>query len=308
MHAPTQGDPIPRPAIHGGDNNLIGPLPLDPVVPKVPEDWLRLAQITVPRCNRPSPHPFGFSQEVHLDDAQGRTPQDDRSGGELATPNPELPRLLTAAGHGDEEAWRAIVDLYARRVYALARSRLVSNGGRGGTGRGSGGGPGGRRGSSPFDQGHDAAEEVTQSVFATVAAKLGSGAYTEQGRFESWLFRVAMNRIRDEIRRLRRHAEPTDPEAFADVADDGVSDAARTVEANEDESVRQLRVAMEKLSDADREIVELRHHAGMSFKQMADMLNEPLGTLLARHHRALKKLKELITAGDPSLAPTGDQS
>jgi len=161
---------------------------------------------------------------------------------------------------------------------------------------------------SPFDQGHDAAEEVTQSVFVTIAAKLGSGAYAEQGRFESWLFRVAMNRIRDEVRRLKRHAEPTDPEAFADVADSDSPGAARGEGTETDESVNQLRAAMDKLADADREIVELRHHAGMSFKQMADLMNEPLGTLLARHHRALRKLKELITTGDPSLAPTGDQS
>jgi RNA polymerase sigma-70 factor (ECF subfamily) len=107
---------------------------------------------------------------------------------------------------------------------------------------------------------------------------------------------------------LKRHAEPTDPEVFTGVADAGAVDVGRGESTDADTSVRQLRSAMEKLTDADREIVELRHHAGMSFKQMADMLNEPLGTLLARHHRALKKLKELITAGDPSLAPSGDHS
>ena len=238
-----------------------------------------------------------------MQDAHGRTPD---SGGspDHPAPHPDLPRLLTEAGNGDEQAWRAIVDLYARRVYALARSRLGGSDRRGSDGRKQG------RGSSsgPFDQGHDAAEEVTQSVFVTIASKLGAGAYTEQGRFESWLFRVAMNRIRDEVRRLKRHAEPTDPEAFASVADGSATDVARTTDDEQAQSVRLLRGAMERLSDSDREIVELRHHAGMSFKQMAELMNEPLGTLLARHHRALKKLKELITAGDPSLAPTGDHT
>ena len=135
---------------------------------------------------------------MHLEDAHGRTPD---SGGspDHPAPHPDLPRLLTEAGNGDEQAWRAIVDLYARRVYALARSRLGGSDRRGSDGRKQG------RGSSsgPFDQGHDAAEEVTQSVFVTIASKLGAGAYTEQGRFESWLFRVAMNRIRDEVRRLK---------------------------------------------------------------------------------------------------------
>jgi RNA polymerase sigma-70 factor (ECF subfamily) len=218
-----------------------------------------------------------------------------------------LPRLLTAAGKGDEAAWRVIVELYARRVYALARSRL---GGRGGSGiRSSAKSRSGRGTGSlgAFDQGHDAAEEVTQSVFVTVAAKLGTGEYSEQGRFESWLFRVAMNRIRDEVRRARRHAEPTDPEAFSGVSQTNLPGSNAGNPTTSGDSIHVLRSAMERLTDADREVVELRHHAGLSFKQMADLLNEPLGTLLARHHRALRKLKELITASDPSLAQTGDK-
>jgi RNA polymerase sigma-70 factor (ECF subfamily) len=51
---------------------------------------------------------------------------------------------------------------------------------------------------------------------------------------------------------------------------------------------------MEKLAEGDRDVIELRHHGGLSFKQMADLLDEPVGTLLARHHRALRKLKEAM--------------
>lgn len=184
----------------------------------------------------------------------------------------ELAAILAAAAAGDERAWRRVIDLYGRRVYALCKSRC------------------GR---------HDVAEEVTQSVFVTVANKLGGtdaqseGDYAEMGRFESWLFRIAMNRIRDEMRRQKRHAEPTDPATFrtqADAADETDPDAAH--------DLGRLRTAIERLSDADREVVELRHHAGMSFKQMAETLGEPIGTLLARHHRALRKLKELMS-GQP---------
>lgn len=189
----------------------------------------------------------------------------------------DLPALLHAAGMGDDVAWRKLIDLYARRVYALARSRL-------GVSR------------------HELAEEITQSVFATVASKLGreedgESGYAEQGKFESWLFRIAMNRIRDEVRRSRRQAEPADPASFSSVA--SAERAPDGLETTPDQ-LSSLRLAMEKLSDADREIVELRHHAGLSFKQMADLLSEPIGTLLARHHRALKKLKDLLTNADPS--------
>ena len=51
---------------------------------------------------------------------------------------------------------------------------------------------------------------------------------------------------------------------------------------------------MARLSETDREVIDLRHIAGMSFKQMSEHLGEPLGTLLARHHRALAKLRALL--------------
>ncbi len=202
-----------------------------------------------------------------------------------AVQSPELSGLLAAAAAGDQGAWRSIVDLYARRVYALARSRLGSRGGVRGGGRGVR--------SGPWVVGDDDAEEVTQSVFCTIANKLSTGAYTEQGRFESWLFRVAMNRIRDEARRRRRQAAPSDP---GELGERPASTDAAPAEAEPGDEVSRLRAAMEHLGDADREVVELRHHAGMSFRQIADMLDEPLGTLLARHHRALRKLKDLMTA------------
>ena len=61
---------------------------------------------------------------------------------------PDLADALAAAALGDERAWRTIVDLYARRIFALAKSRVRNT---------------------------DMAEEITQSVFCTVAAKLSSG-------------------------------------------------------------------------------------------------------------------------------------
>jgi len=205
----------------------------------------------------------------------------DTRPGQHDSPPGDLPALLKAAGEGDERAWRAIIDLYSRRVYALVKSRV-------GPGR------------------HDVAEEVTQSVFVTVATKLSAGgegeagAYVEQGRFESWLFRIVMNRLRDEMRRRKRHAEPTDPGALAHAA--GLAaDGEGEPDAEMPEELHRLRSAVALLSDADRQVVELRHHAGLSFKQISELLDEPLGTLLARHHRALKKLKELMTG--PAAAP-----
>lgn len=170
-----------------------------------------------------------------------------------------LAPVLLAACKGDDQAWREVLRLYARRVFALAKSRCRND---------------------------DVAEEITQSVFATVAGKLGAGEYREQGRFESWLFRVTMNRVRDHVRRAQRRGKHlTIDEQVPDPRPSG-EPAASGLEA--------LRSALARLPDADREIIELRHHGQLSFKAMADLLDEPMGTLLARHHRALKKLKALL--------------
>ncbi len=184
-----------------------------------------------------------------------------------AEPGRPLADILAAASRGDGPAWRELIDRYSPRVFALARSRCRSA---------------------------DAAEEVTQSVFATVAAKLGGsnpskGSYVEMGRFEPWLFRIAMNRIRDEARRRERQAPATDPAAFASLPD--ARGAAHTAT---EADLSSLRVAVDRLPDADREVIDLRHHGGLSFRQIADLLDEPIGTLLARHHRALRKLRTML--------------
>lgn len=184
----------------------------------------------------------------------------DRSASDAAAER--LAAIVQGASAGDEAAWGELIELYGRRVFAMAKSRF--------------GDP-------------DVAEEIAQSVFATIATKLSSGQYAERGRFEAWLFRVTMNRIRDEARRLKRHAHPTDPAELS--LQESRSDGPRTADRGR---IAGLRRAMDELSEVDREVIELRHHGGMSFKEMAELLDEPVGTLLARHHRALRKLRQIM--------------
>lgn len=172
--------------------------------------------------------------------------------------------LLGRAARGDESAWRGLIGMYGRRVYAMVRSRCRRD---------------------------DLAEEITQSVFATLAIQLLRGGYSERGRFESWLFRVAMNRVRDEVRRARSRPGEAPVELAEAVAAPSASEhaEARDVEA--------LRTALARLADSDREVIELRHHAGLAFARIAEVLGEPIGTVLARHHRALRKLRTMLEGG-----------
>lgn len=176
-------------------------------------------------------------------------------------PDPDdLQSRLMRASQGDSDAWRAIVREFAPRIHGLVRSNCKDA---------------------------ELAEEITQSTFCTVAAKLGD--YVESGRFEAWIFRIAMNRLRDEMRRRARHARNAGDDAMADRAGAGTG-----VGGGGEELRESLRRAMSRLSDADREVIDLRHLGGMSFKALAEYFEEPIGTLLARHHRALRKLRAIL--------------
>lgn len=180
-------------------------------------------------------------------------------------PDPtELQALLRRAAGGDSSAWRSIVSDFAPRVFGLLRAQC-----------------------------HDSelSEEIAQSTFCTLAAKIGE--YVESGRFESWVFRIAMNRLRDEMRRRARHARPMDTEPMAAVATTS-GRAGRMASAAQAEIHDRLARAMARLSESDREIIDLRHTGGLSFKALSDYYGEPVGTLLARHHRALRKLRALL--------------
>lgn len=185
---------------------------------------------------------------------------------------PAISSLVAEAASGSSEAWARLVSGYGGRVFALVRSRC--------------GDP-------------ELAEEVTQSVFATVAEKLGTagaaGRYTEQGRFEAWLFRIAMNRVRDEARRRsRRAAAMTGLRLAGGDGSDGQADPGKADPTGAAGEVEAVRAALARLSASDREVIELRHHGQLSFAQIAEVLHEPVGTLLARHHRALKKLRTMM--------------
>ncbi len=168
-------------------------------------------------------------------------------------------QVVQAAIRGESGAWEQLVGLWSRRVYAAAKSRLRDP---------------------------DAAEEVTQSVMVTVFEHISTGRYTHTGQFESWLFRIAMNRVRDRVRRTQRHRTHSlelsgDPHAAHDAGER--SDTNRT-----------LRDAIASLPEADQEVLSLRHHAQLGFGAIAEMLGQPLGTVLARHHRAVGKLRAML--------------
>ncbi|QQE13365.1 sigma-70 family RNA polymerase sigma factor [Planctomycetota bacterium] len=199
-----------------------------------------------------------------------------------------LDLMLRQAADGNGSAWASLVRRYTPRVFGLILKQCADK---------------------------ELAEEIAQDTFVTVAQKfLDNKGYDERGRFESWLFRIAMNRLRDEMRRRKRQARPTDMSPAASARKDEGDNSTPGWAGDEsqlinlkpvkshspadkmirDEQIERLKKAVEKLKDADKEIVHLRHIAGLSFAQIAEMQERPIGTVLARSHRALKKLREIM--------------
>jgi len=191
-------------------------------------------------------------------------------------PDQWLQQVLARAGRGDADAWRGLVEAYSPRVYGLILRQCGDR---------------------------ELAEEITQDTFVTVVMKIEK--YKELGRFEPWLFRIAINRLRDEMRRRRRQAQPM--VAFSDPGETGedswlqaaaghAPDPAQRLQ--QAEQLDLLRRAVDGMSEADRQILHLRHTAGLSFAQIASTLEQPLGTVLARGHRALAKLRKMLGGSD----------
>lgn len=181
-----------------------------------------------------------------------------------------LDAVLKAAADGQPSAWRQLTQAYTGRVWALIYRQCKNA---------------------------ELAEEITQDTFVRIVEKLPD--YAERGHFESWLFRIALNRLRDEMRRRKRQAVPIDwhetpPETLGYNPDQpGPQIGLEKAERNE-----QLRHAFDRLPEADRVVLGLRFNGDLSFQQIADTLEQPLGTVLARNHRALKKLKAMLEEND----------
>ncbi|MFO0839840.1 MAG: sigma-70 family RNA polymerase sigma factor [Phycisphaerae bacterium] len=186
-----------------------------------------------------------------------------------------LNELLERGRRGDGEALGELVDRYSPRVFGMVL-RLTGS--------------------------RDTAEELVQETFLRVVRTLE--AYEHGGKFEAWLFRIAANLARDHVRRQRRRGLMSALDADGQSCDfpEAISDARQynppDVRLERAEDGARLEAALARLGDLDREILMLRHHSDLSFREIAQMLRIPLGTALARAHRALQRLKAEFGAAE----------
>ncbi len=171
----------------------------------------------------------------------------------------ELDSLMTLITGGDQQAFARLYDQTSHRVYGLVlrvlRDRVMS-------------------------------EEVTQEVFFEVWRKAPQFDRT-RGAALSWIMTIAHRRAVDRVRKEARHA--LGHPALSDTDFDVV---AETVEANLDH--RRVRKALGTLSPIQREVVVLAYYTGYTYRQVAEHLGIPLGTMKTRMRDGLLRLRATL--------------
>jgi RNA polymerase sigma-70 factor (ECF subfamily) len=166
--------------------------------------------------------------------------------------------LLRASLDGDTEAWGEIVSRYKDAVYGLCLGFLRQ----------------------PAD-----AEDIAQDAFIRAYENLRR--YHLEKRFSTWLFTIASNLCRNRLRYRRYHPVAAPPDQI-----EGGRDPAKEV-AREDRH-RQVRAALDLLPYAYRAPLVLRFFNDLSYREIAEVLSLPEGTVKTRIHRAKIQLKEVL--------------
>jgi RNA polymerase sigma-70 factor (ECF subfamily) len=189
------------------------------------------------------------------------------------------------ARDGDHDAFRVLVERYQERAFRLALRVLRDE-----------------------EQARDAVQDAFLKVYGALDRFEGrSGFYT-------WLYRVVFNRCLDLQRRERArpalHASAASEESggeeamLGEGAEEGVG-ASRFASPESRRSDSELRVllvdAVEALPDDARQTFLLREVDGLSYSEIAEVLDVPKGTVMSRLHYARKRLREtLVAAGLPA--------
>jgi RNA polymerase sigma-70 factor (ECF subfamily) len=137
----------------------------------------------------------------------------------------------------------------------------------------------------------ETAEEVVQDVFQNVWQAAGS-FQPGVGSFVAWLMGIARHRAIDATRSKRERARAREQTL------DDFRPAGEEVSLEREVGQRLLRdvvrAALESLPSNQRQAIELAYYGGMTRAEIADRLNEPLGTVKTRLRLGLLKLRDLL--------------
>ena len=173
--------------------------------------------------------------------------------------------LVMRAKKGEVEAFEQLVERYKRKAYFIALS---------------------------FVRNHEDALDISQDSF--VKAYRSLKRFKEEFAFFPWFYTIIRNNCLNHLRRVRRR----DEKSLEELEESGFQvldgKAQPDEAADRTELCAKVRDAIGQLAAEHREIIMLRHFHGMSYREIADTLRCPQGTVMSRLHAARQRLKELL--------------
>lgn len=141
----------------------------------------------------------------------------------------------------------------------------------------------------------DVADDIMQETFIKVVRVIDEGRYADNGKFLSWVLRIAHNQVIDYFRANKNQRAVNESDAGYDMlgtlrfAENSIEDSMISQQIEDD--VRRL---IDLLPDEQREVVMMRYYSGMSFQEIADQTDVSINTALGRMRYALINLRRLI--------------
>ncbi|MBQ7856424.1 MAG: sigma-70 family RNA polymerase sigma factor [Alistipes sp.] len=180
--------------------------------------------------------------------------------------------LLQNYLQGDRSAISTLIDKHSRRVRDYIRMMVKDN---------------------------DVADDIFQETFIKVVRTIDEGRYADNGKFLSWVLRIAHNKVIDHFRAQKQVASVSESSAGYDVLGT-LRFAERTVEDRiiAEQIDTDVKALVELLPDEQREVVLLRYFSGLSFKEIAEQTGVSINTALGRMRYALINLRKMIKEKD----------
>ena len=141
----------------------------------------------------------------------------------------------------------------------------------------------------------DVADDIFQETFIKAVRVIDEGRYTDNGKFLSWVLRIAHNRVLDYFRREKASKQINESEAGYDV----IGTLRFAEPTTEDDMVHSemeqtIRDLIELLPEEQQEVVRLRYYSKLSFQEIAEQTEVSINTALGRMRYALINLRRMI--------------
>jgi len=146
------------------------------------------------------------------------------------------------------------------------------------------------------------AEDVFQDTFIKVIQNLKRGKYVDNGRFPSWVMRIAHNLIIDFYRKQKHMKVVSNDDSDYDLLN-----SQKYSESNVEDKMVYTQILsdvvelLELLPDNQKEVVKLRHFMGLSFKEIAEETGVSINTALGRMRYALINMRAMVEEKNISL-------